>query len=66
MTKDGYTIEALSQGLIIKNSNYSLLDLGSVGISPDYYEKNTSANYTISFAPKNFERNMLITLIVPS
>ena len=66
MTKDGYTIEALSQGLTIKNSNYSLLAPGSVGISPDYYEKNTSANYTVSFVPKNFERNMLITLTVPS
>jgi len=37
----------------------------AAGVTPSYWEKKSSANYTIAFKPANFEQNMKILITVP-
>jgi len=65
LSAEGYIIEAQTSGFIIQNKFTGLLDINTTGISPNYFEKNAPANYTVSFNPINFEQNMKIHIGVP-
>lgn len=57
-TAEGYTIETFSDDLNIKNEFLGSIDVTTAGVSPDYFERNKTANYTFSFSPLNYEQNM--------
>lgn len=57
-TAEGYTIETYSNDLKIKNEFLGNIDVSTAGVSPDYFERNKTANYTFSFSPVNYEQNM--------
>ena len=54
----GYLYESLSSGLTIQNTVTGTLNSGIASVQPNYFEKSALANYTFSFKPVNYERNM--------
>ena len=66
LTSQGYTIEAQTTGLIVTNEDPGILSFESSGVTPNYWQKDTLANYTISFTPTNFEQGMLIAIAIPT
>ena len=65
VTSDNYLIESKSTGLEILNVEPGVLSNQTTGVTPNYWEKNTAANYTIGFVPKNYEQAMKILITVP-
>lgn len=59
-------IEEQLTGLPIQPNKVAVLDLNSLGISPNYFDTNSSANYTMVFKPLNFEQNMTVHIAVPA
>ena len=55
VTSDNYLIESQSTGLEILNVEPGVLSNQTTGVTPNYWEKNTPANYTIGFVPLNYE-----------
>ena len=66
LTYDGYMIEEQLTGLPIQPNKVAVLDVNTLGISPNYFETNSSANYTMVFKPLNFEQNMTVHIAVPA
>lgn len=54
-TTDGYTIETYENDLKIVNKFLGSIEATTAGVSPDYFERNKTANYTLSFVPINYE-----------
>jgi hypothetical protein len=62
----GFLYESLSSGLSIVNTETGTLSSSIASVQPNYFEKSALANYTFSFKPVNYERNMQIWIIIPS
>lgn len=52
---DDYMIESISEGAKVGNNETGIIDPASAGVTPDYWENNVLANYTLAFTPNNFE-----------
>lgn len=65
LSKEGYIIEAIDTGMSIANLEPGQIDPAESEVSASYFEKNKTANYTFSFVPTNFERNMRMYVGVP-
>jgi hypothetical protein len=63
-TKLGKPLEYYYTPLNFNNTNYGPLNVTQAGISPNWWEKNRTANYTVQFAPLNFEQNMKIEIYI--
>lgn len=48
-------VESISTGIQVGNTLPGIIDTGLAGVTPDYWENNVLANYTITFSPNNFE-----------
>ena len=51
---------------MIVNAEAGTIDGTSAEVVASYFEKNKTANYTFSFTPVNFERNMRMYVGVPA
>jgi hypothetical protein len=65
MSAGGDIIEALDTGMNIFNQAPGEIPPKITEAVASYFEKNKTANYTFSFTPLNFERNMRIYVGVP-
>lgn len=61
----GQDIEAQYVGPTVVNKIAGVIQTNSADATPSYFEKGAPANYTISFVPVNFERNMRIIILFP-
>jgi hypothetical protein len=52
---EDYLIEAISDGATVGNTETGYIDPATAGVTPDYWENNVLANYTLAFTPNNFE-----------
>lgn len=64
-TSDGQAIEEFNEGEIISNKDPAIMLASQAGALPSYMERGAKANYTISFTPLNYERNMRIYIYFP-
>lgn len=64
-TTEGQDIEALTDGEIITNRDPAIMLASQAGALPSYMERGAAANYSITFTPKNYERNMRIYIYFP-
>jgi len=62
----GHLVEQKTSGMEIQNTVSSSIDANETGIYLNYWESGAPANYTFSFQPINFEKNMIIKVKVPS
>lgn len=65
LTEEGAIIEEKAQGLELQNTETGHIDPEITEVLPSYMEKDSYANYTFSFIPKNFEQNMRVYIRLP-
>jgi hypothetical protein len=65
LTAENAIIEEKTQGLELVNTETGYIDPTVTEVLPSYMEKDSYANYTFSFIPKNFEQNMKIYIKLP-
>jgi hypothetical protein len=55
----------MAAGLVIENQARGRLSNLTTGVTPSYWETKQAADYTVEFAPVNFEQRMQILITVP-
>jgi hypothetical protein len=58
-------VEAITTGISVGNTLPGVISSDTAGITPDYWENNVLANYTLAFSPNNFEQNLQIWITIP-
>ena len=64
-SQSGILYEEATTGMMMVNTQRGDLNVNQNGIVPGVFRTNFETNYTLSFNAENFEKNMIMILILP-